>query len=93
MATVTDINDMTLEECIKGFLELTMLEPEKPPKTQRAQRENRMLILGFNRAQEALRTILKTHGVDETARALGKVRRPGQEQPMEGPGGMKMWIV
>ena len=84
---------MTLEESVEVFLRLVMQHPEKPPKTQRAERENTMLILGFTRAQETLRSILEHHGADEATRALAEVREDGQQRPMEGPGGIKMWVA
>jgi hypothetical protein len=84
---------LTLDEAVRAFLQLTMLEPEKPPKTQRAQRENRMLIIGFNRAQETLRSILEQHGADDATKVLAEVREEGQQRPMDGPGGIKMWVA
>lgn len=84
---------MSLEKCVQAYLELAMLPPEKPPKTQRAQRENEAIIIGFNRAQETLRKILATHGQSKATKALAETRAEGQRQPMKGPGGISMWVM
>jgi hypothetical protein len=84
---------LTLEECVRGFLELALVEPETPPKTQRARHENTMMIIGFNRAQETLRTILAEQGAAEDIKKISEVRAHGQRQPMAGPGGAKIWVA
>lgn len=90
---MTDVKNLTLKQCVEGFLELALLEPDKPPKTQRAQRDNRMQVIGFNRAQEALRHILMTNGNSDQVRKLSEIRNPNQERPIDGPGGIKMWVA
>ncbi|HTE60416.1 MAG TPA: hypothetical protein VK631_08685 [Solirubrobacteraceae bacterium] len=90
---MSDPKPMPLDECVKAFLELAMLPPDKAPKTQRAQRDNTMLILGFNRAQETLRSILERHGQSKQTQALAEVRSDDQQRPLEGPGGIKMWVA
>lgn len=85
------------EEAIEAFLGIAMVHPEKEPKTQRAQRENEATIIGFNRAQETLRDILgQVEGRTkqaERAQKLADVRSENQRKPMEGPGGMRIWVV
>ncbi len=93
MSQSTDRQVLTLEDIVRSFLGLAMLHPEKAPKTQRADRDNSMTILGYNQAQEQLRTILSHHGETEEIRALAETRADGQQRPMEGPGGIKMWIA
>lgn len=90
---MSDPTPMPLDGCVTAFLELAMLPPEKAPKTQRAQRENAMMIVGFNRAQETLRSILAAHGQSKQTKALAEVRNEKQQQPMVGPGGIKMWVA
>lgn len=93
MGQNNESNPLTLEDAVRAFLSLAMLPPEKEPKTQRAQRDNTFLILGFNRAQETLRGILEHHGNDDDVKALAEVREEGQQRPMDGPGGLKMWVA
>lgn len=83
---------MKLDEIVREYLELAMVPPDKPPKLVRDQRQLRATILGFNRAQEILRTILETHGIDEPTRALAEVRNEKQQRPIDGPGGQKIWL-
>ncbi len=86
-------NNLALAEIVTAYLGLAMVHPEKAPKTQRAQRDNDMLVLGYNQAQEALRTILANHGVDDATQALADVRNEKQQRPVAGPGGIKMWVA
>lgn len=83
---------LSLEECVRAYLSLVMKPPEKEPKRVRDQRDNRMLIIGFNRAQEALRTILEHHGATDEIAALADVRKDGQERSIE-IGGTKAWVA
>lgn len=87
----TEHNKLTLAEIVKAYLELALIPPEKEPKLVRDQRENRAIILGYNRAQETLRTILENHGIDEQTRALAEVRSDKQERPID-VGGMSVWL-
>ena len=87
-----DGRNMTLAEVVDAFLDLAMVPPEKPPKTQRDQRENRLMIQSFNHAQETLRTILEHHGIDEATRALAEVRNDKQQRPID-VGGTKVWLA
>lgn len=89
---MSDPQPLSLEEAVKAFLELALLHPEKPPKTQRAQRDNSMTILGFNRDQETLRSILEAHGDTPEVRALAEVRTDGQVKPFQ-VGDRKMWVA
>lgn len=88
-----EIQPMDAEEILSAFLSLVMKHPEKPPKQQYRQRENSATILGFNRAQETLRDIIKNHGATEELRQIAEVREEGQQQPIEGPGGGRMWVM
>lgn len=83
--------NLTLAEVVQAYLELALVPPEKPPKLVRDQRQNDSIILGYNRAQETLRSILRNHGIDETTRALAEVRSEGQQQPIN-VGGLKVWV-
>lgn len=86
---------LSLEECVRAFLGLAMLPPEKEPRTQRAQRENQAMIVGFNRAQEMLRNILELNGRPSAAR-LADVRAEGQQRPVKmgsGPGAANLWMM
>lgn len=86
---------LSLEECVRAFLELAMVPPEKPPKTQRAQRENQAIILGFNRAQETLRNILELNGKPSAAK-LADVRSEKQQRPHrmgDGPDSANLWMM
>lgn len=78
----------TLGEVVEAFLSVALVEPEKPPKTQRAQRENRSQVIGFNEAQETLRAILAEHGYD----TLAAVRSDRQTCPLE-VDGIKVWLT
>jgi hypothetical protein len=89
---MTEPTTLPLDEIVRQFLTCALIEPEKPPKTQRAQRENRMLVLGFNRAQENLRTILANLGDTDEVRALADVRTEQQERPLD-IGGQKVWVA
>lgn len=90
---MTDVKNLTLAQCVEGFLTLALLEPDEPPKTQRAQRDNRMQVIGFNRAQETLRRIIAVHGNSDEVRKLAEVRNEDQEQPIDGPGDLKLWVA
>jgi uncharacterized protein with von Willebrand factor type A (vWA) domain len=90
--TAPNPQNLSLEDAVTAFLQLASLPPEKPPKTQRAQRDNSMMILGFNQAQEALRTILGAHGANDDVRALAEVRSDGQQKPMV-VGDRKVWVA
>lgn len=83
---------LTLTEIVEAFLGLALLPPDKEPRTQRDARDNQMLIIGFNRAQENLRTILSTHGRTKRERELADVRNEQQQQPMD-MGGIKVWVA
>lgn len=83
---------LSVDEAVRAFLQIAMLHPEKAPKTQRAERDNSMMIVGFNQAQEALRSILKAHGETVSVQDLGEVRADGQQRPLE-VGGLKAWVV
>ena len=85
-------HNLNLEECVRAFLDLAVVHPEKPPKTQRAERENQMLILGYNQAQEQLRTILAHPGKTTTVRAVAEVRNDEQQRPMT-VGNRKLWVA
>jgi hypothetical protein len=87
------VNQLSLEEIIEEFLKLALIEPEKTPKRLRDQRDNTMIIIGFNRAQETLRSILSTHGNTDEVKKLAEIRDEHQQKPMEGPGGIKMWVA
>lgn len=84
---------LTLEQVVTEFLELAILEPDKPPKQQYRQRENRAQVVGYCQAQEHLRKILEIHGATVEVRALAAVRNDKQQRPMVGPGGMSMWVM
>lgn len=88
-----DPKPMSLEEIVSGFLSLVMKHPEKVPKLVRDQEANRFSVYGFNRAQETLREVLRAHGESEEIRSLAEVREDGQQQPIEAPGGRKLWIA
>lgn len=79
---------MTLEEAVEAFLGIAMLEPEKEPKTQRAQRENRARVIGYAQAQNHLRQILKQAGKER----LSEVRHKDSPRPMKA-GDMNIWIA
>lgn len=81
---------LSLEECVTAFLELAMLPPDRTPRTQRAQRENDMIIHGFTRAQEMLRNILELDGKPSAAK-LKDVRNPDQRRPTR-IGDMNVWL-
>lgn len=83
---------LTANEAIRAFLQLALLPPEKLPKQQYRQRENQAQIIGFNRAQEALRQILKEHGAGEDLKALAEVRADGQQVPIQ-VGDLKAWVM
>lgn len=83
---------LSLEDCVRNFLDIALVHPEKPPKTQRAARENEMLIVGYNRAQENLRTILEQHGRDKRVRAIAEVRNENQRKPVR-MGGVDLWLA
>jgi len=83
----------TLEEIVEWFLGLALVPPKKPPKTQRDRAANGNMIIGFNRAQETLRHALTSYGDTNETKALGDVRNEQQQRPMEGPGGMKVWVA
>lgn len=78
----------SLTTAVTAFLELSMQHPEKEPRTQRAQRDNTMIILGFNKAQEALRQVLEQTGHKQ----LAEVRAEGQQQPTK-MGDTNLWIA
>ena len=82
------MSDATLTEAVTAFLELAMKHPEKEPRTQREGRDNEYLILGFNRAQETLRTVLEQAGHSD----LAAVRTEYQRQPIM-LGDRKVWVV
>lgn len=84
---------MVLSEIVRAFLSISLMEPEKPPKTQRAQRENRAMVIGYNRAQEDLRTLLSVYGAADDDVALASVRDDKQVKPMKGPGGTNLWVM
>lgn len=83
---------LNLEQIVREFLQVSMLPPEKPPKTQRAQRDNQMLIIGFNQAQEALRTLIAAHGYSKATKAIAEVRSESQQRPLD-VGGLKAWVA
>lgn len=83
---------LNLEQIVREFLQVAMLPPEKQPKTQRAQRDNQMLIIGFNQAQEALRTLIAAHGYSKATKAVAEVRSDAQQRPLE-VGGLKAWVA
>jgi hypothetical protein len=83
---------LNLEQIVREFLAIAMVHPEKPPKTQRAQRDNQMLIIGFNQAQEALRTLIAAHGYSKATKAIADVRSYDQQRPLE-VGGLKAWVA
>lgn len=78
-----------LSECIATFLELSFEEPEKPFRTMRDARDGAMQVVGFTRAQEALRSILSQG--QQAPRRLADVRTDAQLKPME-MGKTKLWI-
>lgn len=86
------VEKLTLEECVRAFLGLVWEHPVVEPKTQRAQRDNEMIIHGVNKAQETLRGILETHGRTAKVREVAEVRKKGQQRPTE-MAGMKVWIL
>lgn len=90
---MTDEAKKTMGECVESFLSLALTHPEKPPKTQRAERENQMQIIGFNRAQEALRDILRECGKTPRCRELAEVRHEDQIKPMMAGGGLRLWVA
>jgi hypothetical protein len=78
----------SLTKAVEIYLELAALHPEKEPKTQHAQRDNQMIIIGFNQSQEALRNIL-----DQTGhKKLAETRGEGQQQPMK-MGNSRLWVA
>jgi hypothetical protein len=83
---------LNLEQIVREFLAIAMVHPEKPPKTQRAQRDNQMLVVGFNQAQEALRTLIAAHGYSKATKAIAEVRNDQQERPID-VGGLKAWVA
>lgn len=85
-------HNLTLAEIVEAYLQLALVPPEKPPKLVRDQRQNDAIILGYNQAQEALRSILEHHGIDEPTRALAEIRNEKQQRPMD-VGGMKVWVA
>ena len=80
------------QKCIAAFLGIVVSHPEKPPRTKRAERDNKMMILGFNQAQEALRTILREYGRTESVAALADTRAKGQIKPTQ-MGDTNIWIA
>jgi hypothetical protein len=80
-----------LEQCVRGFLSLTITPAEKTPKRLRDQRDDEMQMLGFNHAQEMLRGILELNGTP-TASALAEVRADGQLRP-ERVGNINFWVT
>lgn len=78
----------TLDEIVKAFLEIALgYDGDHPvPKQEYRRREGRAMMIGYYRAQEDLRSILKHCGFE----ALSKTRSPKQEQPEE-IGGMRLW--
>jgi hypothetical protein len=89
---VAEPEAMALHAIIRAFLEIALVHPAKAPKTQRAERDNTMMIIGFNRAQEDLRSLLAAHGVNEAARSLAEVRSENQQRPID-VGGHKTWVA
>jgi hypothetical protein len=83
---------LTTDEVVRAYLDIALVPPEKAPRTQRDARDNDMLILGFNRAQETLRTLLATYGADDATRALADVRNDKQRRPMK-VGDTNVWVA
>lgn len=79
---------LSLTAAVEEYLRLVCAHPEKEPKRVRDQRDNTMLILGFNKAQETLRQVLEQTG----HRALAETRSEGQRQP-EMIGDQRLWVV
>lgn len=77
---------------MRGFLELALVHPDEPPKQQYRQRENQAQIIGFNMAQEALRTVLREQGAAEDIKALAEVRSEKQQQPIK-VGDTTTWVM
>jgi len=83
---------LNLEQIVREFLSIAMVHPEEQPKTQRAQRDNQMLVVGFNQAQEALRTLIAAHGYSKATKAIAEVRNDRQERPIN-VGDLKTWVA
>lgn len=84
-----------LETIVENWLGLVMVHPDysKRKRTpQYVERENQAIIIGYNRAQEDLRTLLREHGTTEVIRALAEVRADGQQTPID-VGGTKLWVM
>lgn len=84
---------MVLGELVRVFLTSAFVEPSEPPRQQYRQRENRAQVIGFHQAQEHLRHLLKHYGAGEDTVALAEVRDDKQLRPMQGPGGMTVWVI
>lgn len=82
------MSKLSLTEAVEAYLGLVCDHPEKEPKRLRDQRDNTMMILGFNKAQETFRHILKQSKYPN----LAEVRQDGQRRP-EKLGDQDLWIV
>ncbi len=80
--------EVPLDRLVAAFLDIGFLLPEKPPKRVRDQRDNEMLVQGYARAQETLRTILERYGYP----TLAEHRHPESQRPMEMRGLGKVWV-
>jgi hypothetical protein len=77
--------------CVEGFLELVCTPPDGiEKKGQRKQDICSAEIMGFNRAQETLRDVLRLNGTP-TAAKLSEVEAEGQNRPQR-VGGVRMWF-
>jgi hypothetical protein len=82
-----------MKQGIEAFLSLHVdLENVKPFRTKRDARDEAMRLVGFAQAQEQLRHILsQCHS--QTAAELASAPPPeGALRPMQGPGGMRLWM-
>lgn len=77
-----------LREAVEYFLGIALVEPAKPPRTIKAQRENRNMVIGYSRAQYDLRKLLVQVGEHE----LAKIENPDSVKP-DKIGDTYMWVV
>lgn len=82
---------MSLENCVRHFLEEAIVPPEGiEKKSQRKQDICNQEVISYNKAQERLREIIAMGGTDAIA-DLAEVRNENQRRPHM-MGNMRVWL-
>ena len=77
----------TLEDVVKAFLGLALVQPDKLPKRKRDIADNQAMIIGYSRAQHDLRKLLEGIGRQD----LAAIINPKSERPLK-VGDTNLWV-